>query len=153
MVIAYCKGTYFFWNWIIYSLINSHSQPPEDALFAQPRLFRACVPPGMHRFRGNIWDYDSRPQIMKTLGYPLAMADRIPETTEARNIELGLGLQVFYLLSPCLQLYPAPLSCSNEFMHTRKSSRPMRNILHNYVSTLVWFCRAIYLIECALDSS
>lgn len=69
-------------------------QPPEDALFAHPRLFRACVPPGMHRFRGNIWDYDSRPQVMQLLGYPLTMPDRIPEITEARNIELGLGLQV-----------------------------------------------------------
>lgn len=69
-------------------------QPPEDALFAHPRLFRACVPPGMHRFRGNIWDYDSRPHVMRTLGYPLTMRDRIPDITEARNIELGLGLQV-----------------------------------------------------------
>ncbi|KAL2241572.1 UNVERIFIED_CONTAM: Ribonuclease III domain-containing protein RNC1, chloroplastic [Sesamum indicum] len=72
-------------------------KPPEDALFAHPRLFRACVPPGMHRFRGNIWDYDSRPQVMKTLGYPLPMVDRIPEITEARNIELGLGLQLCFL--------------------------------------------------------
>ncbi|KAK6125239.1 hypothetical protein DH2020_040983 [Rehmannia glutinosa] len=71
----------------------SWQDPPEDALFAHPRLFRACVPPGMHRFRGNIWDYDCRPQVMKTLGYPLSMVDRIPEITEARNIELGLGLQ------------------------------------------------------------
>lgn len=31
---------------------------------------------------------------MNTLGYPLPMNDRIPEITEARNIELGLGLQV-----------------------------------------------------------
>lgn len=71
-------------------------QPPEDALFAHPRLFRACVPPGMHRFRGNLWDYDSRPQVMQILGYPLAVKDRIPEITEARNIELGLGLQVLF---------------------------------------------------------
>ncbi|KAK6125292.1 hypothetical protein DH2020_040968 [Rehmannia glutinosa] len=71
----------------------SWQDPPEDALFAHPRLFRACVPPGMHRFRGNIWDYDCRPQVMKTLGYPLSLVDRIPEITEARNIELGLGLQ------------------------------------------------------------
>lgn len=73
-------------------------QPPEDALFAHPRVFRACVPPGMHRFRGNIWDFDSRPQVMKTLGYPLPMSDRLPEITEARNIELGLGLQVSFQL-------------------------------------------------------
>ncbi|XP_039113849.1 ribonuclease III domain-containing protein RNC1, chloroplastic [Dioscorea cayenensis subsp. rotundata] len=72
-------------------------KPPQDALFAHPRLFRACVPPGMHRFRGNIWDYDSRPQVMQVLGYPLQMNDRIPEITEARNIELGLGLQLCFL--------------------------------------------------------
>ncbi|XP_027360210.1 ribonuclease III domain-containing protein RNC1, chloroplastic isoform X2 [Abrus precatorius] len=72
-------------------------KPPADALFAHPRLFRACVPPGMHRFRGNIWDYDSRSQVMNTLGYPLEMTDRIPEITEARNIELGLGLQLCFM--------------------------------------------------------
>ncbi|WJX60662.1 RNA-binding protein that suppresses calcineurin deletion Rnc1, variant 2 [Trifolium repens] len=72
-------------------------KPPADALFTHPRLFRACVPPGMHRFRGNIWDYDSRPQVMKILGYPLEMTDRIPEITEARNVELGLGLQLCFL--------------------------------------------------------
>ncbi|XP_057960414.1 ribonuclease III domain-containing protein RNC1, chloroplastic [Malania oleifera] len=72
-------------------------KPPEDALFAHPRLFRACVPPGMHRFRGNIWDYESRPLVMQTLGYPLEVADRISEITDARNIELGLGLQLCFL--------------------------------------------------------
>ncbi|PKI41229.1 ribonuclease III domain-containing protein RNC1, chloroplastic [Punica granatum] len=72
-------------------------KPPEDALFAHSRLFRACVPPGIHRFRGNIWDYDSRPKVMQALGYPLNMPDGIPEITEARNIELGLGLQLCFL--------------------------------------------------------
>ncbi|KAK4488424.1 hypothetical protein RD792_004188 [Penstemon davidsonii] len=38
------------------------------------------------------------PQVMQKLGYPLSMADRIPEITEARNIELGLGLQVLKML-------------------------------------------------------
>lgn len=33
---------------------------------------------------------------MRALGYPLAMKDKIPEITEARNIELGLGLQVVF---------------------------------------------------------
>ncbi|XP_028766778.1 ribonuclease III domain-containing protein RNC1, chloroplastic isoform X1 [Neltuma alba] len=72
-------------------------KPPADALFAHPRLFRACVPPGMHRFRGNVWDYDSRPQVMQALGYPLELTDSIQELTEARNIELGLGLQLCFL--------------------------------------------------------
>jgi hypothetical protein len=31
---------------------------------------------------------------MECLGYPRPMKDRVPEITEARNIELGLGLQV-----------------------------------------------------------
>ena len=78
----------------ILNLVHFSLQPPEDALFAHPRLFRACVPPGMHRFRGNIWDYDTKRQVMQILGYPLAVKDRIPEITEARNVELGLGLQV-----------------------------------------------------------
>ncbi|XP_073274274.1 ribonuclease III domain-containing protein RNC1, chloroplastic [Primulina huaijiensis] len=72
-------------------------KPPEDTLFTHPRLFRACVPPGMHRFRGNIWDYDCRPQVMRKLGYPLVRTDRIREITDARNIELGLGLQLCFL--------------------------------------------------------
>ncbi|GKU94858.1 hypothetical protein SLEP1_g8291 [Rubroshorea leprosula] len=49
----------------------------------------------MHWFQGNIWDYERKPQVTRTLGYPLAMIDRIPEITEARNIELGPGLQDF----------------------------------------------------------
>ncbi|XP_028766785.1 ribonuclease III domain-containing protein RNC1, chloroplastic isoform X2 [Neltuma alba] len=51
----------------------------------------------MHRFRGNVWDYDSRPQVMQALGYPLELTDSIQELTEARNIELGLGLQLCFL--------------------------------------------------------
>ncbi|KAF3590992.1 hypothetical protein DY000_02028063 [Brassica cretica] len=50
------------------------------------------LPPGMHRFRGNIWDFDRKPKVMQALGYPLPMNDRIQEITEARNIELGLAL-------------------------------------------------------------
>ncbi|KAM0975850.1 hypothetical protein EV1_018587 [Malus domestica] len=85
-------------------------RPPEDALFAHPRLFRACVPPGMHRFRGNIWDYESRPKVMRTLGYPLAMTDRIPDITAARNIELGLGLQLSFL-HPSKHKFEHPRFC------------------------------------------
>ncbi|KAG7576006.1 Ribonuclease III domain [Arabidopsis thaliana x Arabidopsis arenosa] len=85
-------------------------KPPEDALFAHPRLFRACVPPGMHRFRGNIWDFDSKPKVMQTLGYPLPMNDRIKEITEARNIELGLGLQLC-CLHPSKHKFEHPRFC------------------------------------------
>ncbi|XP_020974872.1 ribonuclease III domain-containing protein RNC1, chloroplastic isoform X2 [Arachis duranensis] len=51
----------------------------------------------MHRFRGNIWDYDCKPKVMQTLGYPQEMNDMTPDITEARNIELGLGLQLCFL--------------------------------------------------------
>jgi hypothetical protein len=40
---------------------------------------------------------------MQILGYPLEMTDRIPEITEARNVELGLGLQV--AMMPLILLY------------------------------------------------
>ncbi|KAG2239376.1 hypothetical protein Bca52824_091807 [Brassica carinata] len=52
----------------------------------------------MHRFRGNIWDFDRKPKVMQALGYPLPMNDRIQEITEARNIELGLGLQLCFCI-------------------------------------------------------
>ncbi|XP_024974963.1 ribonuclease III domain-containing protein RNC1, chloroplastic isoform X2 [Cynara cardunculus var. scolymus] len=64
----------------------------------------------MHRFRGNIWDYDSRPQVMNTLGYPLQVNDRIPEITNARNIELGLGLQLAFL-HPSKHKFEHPRFC------------------------------------------
>ncbi|KAK8946951.1 hypothetical protein KSP39_PZI006907 [Platanthera zijinensis] len=88
----------------------SWQEPPEDALFTHPRLFRACVPPGMHRFRGNIWDFDCRPKVMEALGYPLQMTDRIPEITEARNVELGLGLQLCFM-HPSKQKFEHPRFC------------------------------------------
>lgn len=55
------------------SLIVLHSASCRCMLFAHPRMFRACIPQGMHRFRGNVWDYDSRPQVMQILGYPIQM--------------------------------------------------------------------------------
>ncbi|BBM97293.1 hypothetical protein MPTK1_1g04540 [Marchantia polymorpha subsp. ruderalis] len=75
-------------------------QAPEDSLFSSPRLFRACVPPGMHRFRGNEWEILSLPKVMEALEYPRPVQDSQPEITEARNIELGLGLQLCFL-HPC----------------------------------------------------
>ncbi|KAL2651033.1 hypothetical protein R1flu_019161 [Riccia fluitans] len=72
-------------------------QAPEDSLFSCPRLFRACVPPGMHRFRGNEWEILSLPKVLEALDYPRPVQDRLPEFTEARNIELELGLQLCFL--------------------------------------------------------
>lgn len=69
-------------------------QPPEGALFAEPRLFRACVPPGMHRFRGNYWESESLPIVRQRLRYPLPEGDTNPEEAAARRTELELGLQV-----------------------------------------------------------
>lgn len=83
---------------------------PVDALFAHPRLFRACVPPGMHKFRGNIWEVNDLPHVLHGLGYPLPMSDTIPQATEARNIELGLGLQLC-LLHPSKYKFEHPRFC------------------------------------------
>ncbi|GLJ51856.1 hypothetical protein SUGI_1101700 [Cryptomeria japonica] len=87
---------------------------PADALFAHPRLHRACVPPGIHKFRGNIWDVDSLPHILQALGYPLPMLDTIPEATEARNIELGLALQLCFL-HPSKYKFEHPRFCFERF--------------------------------------
>lgn len=69
-------------------------QAPEGALFAEPRLFRACVPPGIHRFRNNLWELESLPSVKRALGYPQTVRNDTPELEAARNIELDLGLQV-----------------------------------------------------------
>ncbi|XP_024640915.1 ribonuclease III domain-containing protein RNC1, chloroplastic isoform X2 [Medicago truncatula] len=74
----------------------------------------------MHRFRGNIWDYDSRPQVMRALGYPLEMTDRIPEITEARNIELGLGLQLCFL-HPSKYKFEHPRFCFERLEYVGKT--------------------------------
>uniref|UniRef100_A0A0D6R0H8 RNase III domain-containing protein n=1 Tax=Araucaria cunninghamii TaxID=56994 RepID=A0A0D6R0H8_ARACU len=87
---------------------------PADALFAYPRLYRVCVPPGLHKFRGNIWEVDSLPQILQALGYPLPMSDTILEATEARNIELGLGLQLCFL-HPSKYKFEHPRFCFERF--------------------------------------
>ena len=60
-------------------------------------LYRACVPPGIHRFRGNLWEIDSLPKVLQIMGYPLPALDRDPAITMARNAELELGLQVWYM--------------------------------------------------------
>ncbi|CAN6916317.1 unnamed protein product [Brassica oleracea] len=44
------------------------------------------------------------------LGYPLPMNDRIQEITEARNIELGLGLQLCFL-HPSKHKFEHPRFC------------------------------------------
>lgn len=75
----------------------AYYQPPEEALFAEPRLFRSCVPPGMHRFRQNLWELESLPVVERTLGYPQPVRDDNPVLESARNIELQLGLQLCFL--------------------------------------------------------
>lgn len=73
-------------------------QAPEGALFSEPRLFRACVPPGIHRFCNNLWELESLPAVKRALGYPQSVRDDNPEMESARNIELDLGLQVLLLV-------------------------------------------------------
>lgn len=69
----------------------------DDALFAKPLLFRACVPPGMQRFRGNLWEVDSLPRVLQVLGYPLHSMDEDPSIVLSRNGKLELGLQLCFV--------------------------------------------------------
>lgn len=75
----------------------AYYEAPEGALFAEPRLFRACVPPGIHRFRNNLWELESLPSVKRALGYPQTVRNDTPELEAARNIELDLGLQLCFL--------------------------------------------------------
>lgn len=68
----------------------------DDTLFAKPLLYRACVPPGMQRFRGNLWEIDSLPQVLQILGYPRSTIED-QSVTAKRNAELELGLQLSFL--------------------------------------------------------
>lgn len=83
----------------------------EDALFAKPLLFRACVPPGMQRFRGNLWEIDSLPRVLQTLGYPLPSVGEDSAVTTARNAELELGLQLCFL-HPSMYKLEHPRFCN-----------------------------------------
>ncbi|MCO5572757.1 hypothetical protein L7F22_026516 [Adiantum nelumboides] len=86
----------------------------DDAVFAKPLLFRACVPPGMQRFRGNLWEIDSLPQVLQILGYPLATVGEDPETVKRRNSELELGLQLCFL-HPSIHKSEHPRFCNERF--------------------------------------
>ncbi|MCO5569995.1 hypothetical protein L7F22_023710 [Adiantum nelumboides] len=86
----------------------------DDAVFAKPLLFRACVPPGMQRFRGNLWEIDSLPQVLQILGYPLATVGEDPETVKRRNSELELGLQLCFL-HPSIHKAEHPRFCNERF--------------------------------------
>lgn len=87
---------------------------PDDGLFAKPLLYRACVPPGMQRFRGNLWEIDSLPQVLQIMGYPLPTLGEDPAITMARNAELELGLQLCFT-HPSMYKVEHPRFCNERF--------------------------------------
>lgn len=86
----------------------------DDAVFAKPLLYRACVPPGMQRFRGNLWEIDCLPQVLQILGYPLPTVGEDPEIVSRRNAELELGLQLCFL-HPSVHKLEHPRFCNERF--------------------------------------
>lgn len=86
-------------------------QAPTDALFAQPLLFRACVPPGMHRFRGSAWFHTSLAPLLQALAYPRPSPPTCdPLRKQARNEELALALQLAFM-HPSLHKMDHPRFC------------------------------------------
>eukprot|EP00850_Spirogloea_muscicola_P001142 SM000004S15012 [mRNA] locus=s4:695467:697867:- [translate_table: standard] len=83
---------------------------PEGSIFAHPRLFRACVPPGMHRFRGNSWEREALPKVFDCLRYPLVFPGEDPRVSLARDVELSLALQLSFL-HPSLYKADHPRFC------------------------------------------
>lgn len=86
----------------------------DDPLFAKPLLYRACVPPGMQRFRGNLWEIDSLPQVLQILGYPRPTVGEDPACTTKRNAELELGLQLCFI-HPSMYKSDHPRFCNERF--------------------------------------
>ncbi|EFH45234.1 hypothetical protein ARALYDRAFT_912568 [Arabidopsis lyrata subsp. lyrata] len=89
----------------------------------------------MHRFRGNIWDFDSKPKVMQTLGYPLPMNDRIKEITEARNIELGLGLQLCFL-HPSKHKFEHPRFCFERLEYVGQKIQIQLKLENDFMKSL-----------------
>lgn len=80
-------------------------QPPHDSLFAHPRLFRTCVPPGIRRFRGHDWFFTSLRPILDKLAYPRPSPPSMTtEVKQARNEELILALQLCFTHSSLYKL-------------------------------------------------
>lgn len=92
----------------------STGKTADISLFAKPLLFKACVPPGMKRFRGNLWEIDSLPEVSQILGYPLQTVDEDTSITAARNAELQLGLQICFL-HPSMYKREHPRFCNERF--------------------------------------
>ncbi|KAH6559478.1 hypothetical protein KP509_1Z005600 [Ceratopteris richardii] len=76
--------------------ILAHSASESSSLYAKPMLFKACVPPGVTRFRGNMWDINSLPILLQVLQYPLQFEDDNTELAMSRNAGLELGLQLCF---------------------------------------------------------
>eukprot|EP00271_Cylindrocystis_brebissonii_P022617 TRINITY_DN8770_c0_g1_i1.p2 TRINITY_DN8770_c0_g1~~TRINITY_DN8770_c0_g1_i1.p2 ORF type:complete len:296 (-),score=67.86 TRINITY_DN8770_c0_g1_i1:441-1328(-) len=73
-------------------------EAPAGALFAHPRLFRACVPPGMQRFRTSQWHFTCLGPVLDKLAYPRPSPPAMSrEAKQARNEELALALQLAFL--------------------------------------------------------
>ncbi|KAI5054323.1 hypothetical protein GOP47_0030784, partial [Adiantum capillus-veneris] len=73
--------------------VTACTQASGISLFTKKMLFRACVPPGITRFRGNMWEINSLPRVLEVLGYPLQFEDEGTALAVSRNAELELGLQ------------------------------------------------------------
>lgn len=85
-------------------------QAPESAVVEHPRLFRACVPPGMRRFARSDWEQECLAPLQASLHYPLAVPGTDPRLAAARNEELALALQLCFL-HPSLHRRDHPRFC------------------------------------------
>eukprot|EP00897_Mesotaenium_endlicherianum_P003329 jgi/Mesen1/3023/ME000178S02150 len=92
------------------SVVERRCQPPPGALFEHPRLYRACVPPGMHRFRGSDWMKDSLVRVLDAVQYPRAAPGVDLRIKQARNEELVLALQLAFM-HPSLHKREHPRFC------------------------------------------
>ncbi|CAI5466623.1 unnamed protein product [Closterium sp. Yama58-4] len=117
-------------------------QPPPDSLFPNPRLFHACVPPGMSRFRGSDWMHRSLEAALRALAWPMpAEAGMTLEAKQRRNEDMVMALQLCFI-HPSLYRAEHPRFCYDRLEYVGQKIQDLvlaENLLQSHLDApILW---------------
>ncbi|CAI7774503.1 unnamed protein product [Closterium sp. NIES-53] len=117
-------------------------QSPPDSLFPNPRLFHACVPPGMSRFRGSDWMHRSLEAALRALAWPRpAEAGMSLEAKQRRNEDMVMALQLCFL-HPSLYRGEHPRFCYDRLEYLGQKIQDLvlaENLLQSHLDApILW---------------
>ncbi|GJP41862.1 hypothetical protein CLOM_g1491 [Closterium sp. NIES-68] len=117
-------------------------QSPPDSLFPNFRLFHACVPPGMSRFRGSDWMHRSLEAALRALAWPRpAEAGMSPEAKQRRNEDMVMALQLCFL-HPSLHRAEHPRFCYDRLEYLGQKIQDLilaENLLQSHLDApILW---------------